>query len=53
MDKKEELLIWRLEKQEYLKLMQKKYVRDADDYFMGKLGLSFDSPTRIPGNIRK
>lgn len=28
-------------------------VRNADNYFMGKLGLSLDTPTRIPGNRRK
>ncbi len=28
-------------------------VRGADDYFMGKLGLTLDSPTRIPGNRRQ
>lgn len=31
----------------------KSIVRGADDYFMGKLGLTLDSPTRIPGNRRK
>ncbi|MCR5103546.1 MAG: hypothetical protein K6B68_03715 [Eubacterium sp.] len=28
----------------------KVYVRYADNYFMGELGLTLDSPTRIPGN---
>ena len=28
----------------------KAYVRYADNYFMGELGLTLDSPTRIPGN---
>ena len=28
-------------------------VRGADDYFMGQLGLTLDSPTRIPGNRRQ
>ena len=28
----------------------KAYVRYADKYFMGELGLTLDSPTRIPGN---
>lgn len=31
----------------------KAYVRTADEYFMDKLGLSLDSPTRIPGNRRR
>ena len=28
-------------------------VRGADDYFMGQLGLTLDSPTRTPGNRRQ
>ena len=31
----------------------KAIVRNADNYFMGKLGLSLDTLTRIPGNRRK
>ena len=31
----------------------KAVVRAADNYFMGQLGLSLDSPTRIPGNRRR
>ena len=31
----------------------KAIVRSADEYFMGKLGLTLDTPTRIPGNRRK
>lgn len=31
----------------------KAVVRAADNYFMGQLGLSLDSPTRIPGNRRQ
>lgn len=28
----------------------KMYVGYADEYFIGELGLTLDSPTRIPGN---
>lgn len=31
----------------------KAMVRSVDEYFMGKLGLTLDTPTRIPGNRRK
>lgn len=31
----------------------KAVVREADDYFMRKLGLTLDSPTRVPGNRRQ
>ena len=31
----------------------KALVRGADEYFMGRLGLTLDSPTRIPSNRRK
>ena len=31
----------------------KAVVREVDDYFMRKLGLTLDSPTRVPGNRRQ
>ena len=31
----------------------KTVIRHADEYFMGNLGLTLDSPTRMPGNRKK